>query len=923
MTEKKGKFVIIDGNAIIHRTWHALPPTLTTKKGEVVNAVYGFTSILLKVLKDLRPTSLAVAFDLKGPTFRHEEYREYKATREKKPDELYEQIPKIKKILGAFHIPILEKEGFEADDIIATLTEKFKHSPLVQKIVIVTGDMDTFQLVDETTEVVAMHKGISDTLTYTPERIQERFGGLTPQQLVDFKALRGDPSDNIPGVRGIGEKTAIQLLKAFHTLEDIYKNIDSPKISPRYRELLKKYKQDAFLSKKLVQLKKNVPLKIDLKKCAVRPYDREAVIKLFQELEFRSLLSRLPEMPTERHNSTTGAKTQAALDFGENTAPARPRAVENGSAVYQLVDTDEKFSQFLKELKKQKTFAFDIETSGFDPLWSKVLGVGFSWREKSAFYVPAKPSWILKLKPVFENPHTQKIGQNMKFDIEGLLTLGINVSGKLFDTMIASYLLRPGTRQHSLSAQVFSEFGYQMQPIEDLIGKKGKKQLSLAEVDVKRVAEYCCEDADFTFRLVKPLMKRLKETNHLSLFEKIEMPLIPILVEMEKNGVKIDVLFFHNMSSSLGRKIALLEKKIYSLAKREFNIASPIQLKEVLFHVLKIPTEGIHRTKTGISSASDELEKLKDKHPIIPLIQRHRELTKLKSTYLDALPKLVRPETGRVHTSFNQTITATGRLSSSRPNLQNIPVRTDLGQKIRRGFVAEQGCLLLSADYSQIELRIAASLANEKTMLESFQKGEDIHAKTAAEINRVPLERVTPAMRRAAKAVNFGILYGMGAQGLSAREGISLAEARAFIEKYFSLYKNIQRWIEKTKDEAKKRGYVETLFGRRRYLPDIHSNIPQIRSAAERMAVNHPIQGTAADIIKLAMIEVHNTLPQFSKEAKIILQVHDELLFEVPKAQARKLAERIKNIMEKVSPTTLPVEVNIKIGKNWEEMEEV
>ena len=935
MSEKQPKLIIIDGNALIHRAWHALPPTLTTKKGIMVNAVYGFTSILLRALKDLKPDYVVATFDLKAPTFRHKAYKEYKAKRVKQPDELYQQFPLIKEVVSAFQIPILEKEGYEADDIIATIVERVNGQMSNVKCIIVTGDMDTFQLVDENTEVYSMHKGISDTIIYNIEQVKKRFEGLEPKQLTDFKALRGDPSDNIPGVKGIGEKTAIELIREFKTLDALYENLDSEKIKPRYQKLLREQKDGVMLSKKLVQLEKNAPVDFSLDECLVKPINMDIVVPLFQKLEFKSLLSRLPalsdtiSMPQAQTipenialKDNGGINQQGELSFFTQTI-GTPRAVAEGSVKYHLVNTDDTFKEFIKKLGEQKIFAFDTETTSFHPLETKLVGIGIAWKEKEAYFVPNIKKYIKELKPIFENSQIKKIGQNIKFDIEALTTEGIHTQGELFDTMVASYLISPGSRQHSLDAMAFTEFGYQMQPIEDLIGKRGKNQKTMADVPIEKVSDYCCEDVDFTLRLVSRLTKQLEETNNLGLLQNLEMPIIYSLIELEKNGVKIDTDLLKVMSQDLTKKISALETKIHTIAGITFNIASPLQLKEVLFDTLNISTEGLHKTKTGISSAAAELDKLKDKHPIIPHIIEYRELTKLLSTYVDALPQLVSKIDGRVHTSFNQTITATGRLSSSDPNFQNIPIRTELGQKIRKAFVAEIGNIIIAADYSQIELRVIASLANDTKMIEGFINHEDIHSRTAAEIAGVVQSDVTPQMRRAAKAINFGIIYGMGAYGLATREGISNQKAKEFIDKYFSYHKDIKIYLENIIDHAKKHGYVETLFGRRRYFPEIHSNIQPIRAQAERMATNHPIQGTAADLMKLAMITIYKKLPEISKNTKMILQVHDELVFEVPKDEAEVVAKFIKKEMEGVYKLRAPIEVKVEMGKSWGEMKEV
>lgn len=906
MAKKPEKFVIIDGNALVHRAFHALPPTMTTKSGEIVNAIYGFTATLLKVFKDLKPDYLAVTFDLAAPTFRHKAYTEYKATRVKQVDELYQQFPRIKEVVRAFNIPIYEQAGFEADDVIATLVRQ----PEIKKIksVIVTGDMDTLQLIDDTTEVLTMSKGIADTVIYDEEAVKQRFDGLAPSQMVDYKALRGDPSDNIPGVRGIGEKGAITLLKQFKTLENLYAHLDSKKITERYRKLLAEQKKEALMSKDLAQLVFNVPIEFKLADAKVEGFDVNEVVALFQKLEFKSLLTKIP-----KDFARGEAKGQNSFNFG-----ADPGSQTNDFN-YQLIKTDPDFKKFFNDLIKQKIFALDTETSGLNPFQSELLGLSFAWQKARAYYLLAKPGWLKQLKPILENEEIKKVGHNIKFDIEVLDTNGINVQGVSFDTMIASYLVNSGLRQHGLDGLVFTELGYQMQPITDLIGK-GKSQITLKDVPVEQVSDYACEDADFTWRLVKPLTDQLRAKNNLGLLEKIEMPLVPVLAAMEKSGVLLDVGFLKQMSKTVDADIKTLEKNIYQLAGTTFNIASPLQLKEILFEKLEISTQGLAHTKTGVSTAASELEKLQGSHKIIDYIIKYRELAKLKSTYLDALPKLV-DQSGRLHTSFNQTVAATGRLSSSDPNLQNIPIRTELGQQIRKAFVAPKGYQLLSADYSQIELRIIASLANDEKMIASFQKGEDIHARTAAEINEVDLDKVTSEMRYAAKAVNFGIIYGQGAWGLAAGTGISRQRAMDFIDRYFEIHSSIKDFLDKTKELASTKGYVETWFGRRRYFPEINSNMQQVRAAAERAAVNHPIQGTAADLMKLAMIVIHQDLPNVCPSARMILQVHDELVFEVPETDLGRVADFVKTSMEGIYKLRAPVETHLKVGKNWGELE--
>lgn len=922
MVKFRKKFIIFDGNALAHRAWHALPPTLTTKDGTIVNAVYGFTSVFLKALKDLKPDYIAVAFDLAGPTFRHEKFKEYKAGRVKQPDEFYIQFSIMKDILRAFNIKIYEKQGYEADDLIGTMCDKKQVDRDDILSVIVTGDMDTLQLVDDNTHVYTLKRGLTDTVIYDVKAVKEKYGGLTPKQMIDYKALCGDPSDNIPGVKGIGEKTAIELLLEFKTLEKLYEAIEQNKaenIKERVRQLLIEQKEQAFMSKELATINRSVKIDFNLEDCKYVDYDKDKVYKILSDLEFKSLLNRLPERTGESTLMKSSTGMQSGFDFGAGISKINGNRKDFD---YRLIDTDEKFAEFLIELKKQKIFCFDTETTGLNVFNSKLIGLSFSWKKGQAYYIVVNEKYLMELKPIFENEKIKKVGHNMKFDASMLRMNGIELKNYYFDTMIASYLLEPGTRQHSLDRLVFIEFKHKKIAITELIGE-GKNQITMDKVDVKKLAEYSCEDADFTWRLYKILEKRLEKNNLKKLFDDIEMPLIEVLIEMEFNGVKIDVEHLKKLSKKITKKIEDLKLKIYKLAGQEFNISSPIQLKEILFDKLHISTKGIKHTKTGLSTAAAELEKMRGQHEIVDLIVDYRELTKLKSTYIDALPKLVNKNTGRLHTNFNQTITATGRLSSSEPNLQNIPIRTEFGREIRKAFIAENGNLIVAADYSQVELRVIACLAKDENMIEIFNQGKDIHSATAAKIFDVRLEDVTEDMRRKAKEVNFGVLYGMGAAGLAQRTGITRAEAKEFIEKYFSSYKKVKEYTEKMVEDARRYEYVETMFGRRRYLPEINSNVQVLRAQAERMAVNMPIQGTAADLMKIAMIEIYKELKKNSPKSKMLLQVHDELVFEVPEKEVKKVAKIIDEKMEKIHKLCVPLNVDTEVGKNWGEMEKV
>lgn len=941
--------IIIDGNALIHRSFHALPPTLITKKGEMVNAVYGFASVLVKAIRDLKPDYVVLTLDKAGPTFRHVEYKDYKATRVKAPDELYLQIGRVREVAEAFNIPIFAESGFEADDLIGTIV---KHKDGAIEKIIVTGDMDTLQLVDEHTKVYTMSRGITDSVLYDEKAVVERYG-LKPEQMIDYKALRGDPSDNIPGVKGIGEKTAVELLKEFKTLENLYKNLESPKIKDRIRELLRTYKNDALMSKSLATIKCDVDINFDLEATRFKAGNQEKIVELFSELEFKSLLPRVHTLFGERNKThpepsltlplAKGGKSEGKERESEDKFERNKRCFK-----YNIIIDDKGFEKFFKELKKQKLFAFDTETDSFDHHTTNLLGISFSWNEQEGYYLvinghktnesgneekkqgnlfsskenkERENTWLAQLKPIFEDEKIEKYGHNIKFDYRVMKSQGVEVKNLAFDTMIASYLLNPGSRAHSLDAVSFTELAREKISKEDLLGT-GKEKTTFAAVDTEKLAIYSCEDADCTFCLVNKLRTQLKEQNLEKLFNEIEMPLVRVLADMEDKGVCLDQKFLKKLSKQMQERIKGLEKEIFKIAGGEFNIRSTQQLREVLFVKLGISIVGIGKTKTGISTSAEELDKMKDLHPIIKLIQEYRELSKLTSTYVDALPLLVSSKTGRLHTSFNQTITATGRLSSTDPNLQNIPIRTDLGREIRKAFIAENGYKILSLDYSQIELRLAAHYSGDEKMIDAFQKKEDIHIATAAAINQVKLENVTKEMRREAKAVNFGIIYGQGPHGLSVGADIPYDRARKFIEEYFNVYKGVKKWIENVVEEAREKGYVETLFGRRRFLPEINSSVVMVRKGAERMAINAPLQGTAADIIKVAMIQIENFIKNKhnNDEVRMLIQVHDELLFEVKSDKVQEISNEIKKIMEGVINIAVPVVVEEKMGNSWGEI---
>ncbi|MFA6422468.1 MAG: DNA polymerase I [Candidatus Buchananbacteria bacterium] len=942
MSKTKLKFAVIDSNALIHRAFHALPP-LTNKEGQLTNAVYGFTMILLKTLKDIKPDYIAACFDRKEKTFRHLEFEDYKAQRKKSPDELYEQIPMVKQVLESFNIPIFEKAGFEADDLIGTICHlKSVDRPDIETIII-TGDQDVYQLVDDNTKVLSPHKGMSETILYDEKGIEEKFQGLVPKQLIDYKAIRGDVSDNIPGVKGIGEKGAIDLLTKFGTLENIYENIESDQIKDRTRELLKTNKDNAFLSKRLATIILDVEIDFSLEICKVGGFDLQGVLKLFQELNFKKLLSSVAALNSTKFEIKNGqgdlfspkvVSLESEAITSSNTAEGKIKIQKKADEDYLLIHDDNEFEQFYKAISKQKEFCFDTETSGLNTFDSELVGTGFCWKKNEAYYLGSEIFLKHKkeLAEIFENENIKKIGHNIKFDMEVLGEIEIKVNGVYFDTMVASYVLNPSHRQHGLENLAFVELGYQMQPIEELIGK-GKTQISMKECALDKVCWYCNEDADISWQLYEKFSQDLKTEGMEDLFHKLEMPLVQVLAKIEKNGVKIDSDFLNKQSKKLGTRIKKIEKEVFELVGEEFNLSSPLQLKNILFNKLGIDGKGLGKTKTGTSTGAAQLEKLLSwlgekedstkEIKIVNLIMEHRELAKLKSTYLDSLPKLVNVHDGRVHTSFNQTVTATGRLSSSNPNLQNIPIRTEVGQEIRKAFIAEEGFKLVKADYSQIELRIVASLAEDKDMLEIFNSGGDIHTSTAAFIHEVEEKEVTKEMRRQAKEVNFGVLYGMGSWGLAQRTGISASRAQEFITKYFLKYKGVKKYIADVLESAQEKGYVETLYGRRRPIPEINSGIQQVRAGAERIAINMPVQGTAADLIKFAMIEIQNKLHNISPKSRMILQVHDELVFEVPEKDVKKVAEFVADTMCSVIKLKAPIEAEVSAGDNWGETEKV
>jgi DNA polymerase-1 len=931
------KLVLIDGHALAYRAYFALPPTLSTSKGELTNAVFGFTSMLLNVLRDEKPDYIAVTFDV-GKTFRHEEYKEYKAHRVKMPDEMRTQMARIQEIVRALSIPIIEVEGYEADDVLGTLAQKAEQEGV--EILIVTGDTDTFQLIDEHTRVLTSRRAFSDTVVYDQEGIEERYG-LHPHQLIDYKALVGDTSDNIPGVRGVGEKTATRLLQRYGSVEEIYAHLDEVK-STRFRKALEQGRESAFLSKFLATIVTDVPAELDLEACRTSEFDQDKVKELFRELEFRTLLNRLPERERQAH-------PQQLSMFGEAKEEKAP------TANYQVVEDEKALKELVARLSKAAAITLDVETTSTDAMVADLVGIALTDREGEGYYIPigheevgtlvdwetgksvdsetgrlgnqstSLPVYQLeKLRPVLEDESIAKYAHNSKYDLTVLVRHGMQVKGLSFDTMIAEWLADPASRNLGLKNLAWARLGVEMQPITDLIGT-GKAQITIAQVPIAQAAPYACADVDMTHRLVKVLEPELREKELWPLFTEVEMPLVPVLVEMEMKGVKLDVEYLEEMSGQLQGQLGDLEREIQEMVGYSFNVNSTQQLSDALFIKLGLSAQGVQKTKSGhYSTAANVLEKLKGQHPVIELILEQRELAKLKSTYVDALPQLVNERTGRVHTSYNQTGTVTGRISSSDPNLQNIPIRTEVGREVRRAFVAEEGSVLLAADYSQVELRVLAHISQDPAMLDTFARGEDIHTSTAAFLFDVPLSEVDREMRRVAKSINFGITYGMSGYGMAWRTGLSQQEATRFIEGYFSKYSRVKAYLDETKRKAREQGYVETLLGRRRYFPELRSGSrahQNVRASAQRMAINAPIQGSAADIIKIAMIRLHHALKERGSKSGMTLQVHDELVLEVPEGELDVVAPLVKSIMEGAFQLDAPLKVDMKVGRNWLEME--
>ncbi|VBB47485.1 DNA polymerase I [uncultured Paludibacter sp.] len=930
------KLFLLDAYAIIYKAYYAFirNPRINSK-GMNTSAIFGFVNTLEDVLKSEKPTHIAVAFDPKGKTFRHEAYEHYKAQREATPEDIRIAVPIIKNIVEAYNIPVLEKEGFEADDVIGTLAKKAGEEGF--EVFMLTPDKDYGQLVSENIFIYKpKYSGGYEKLG--PKEVQEKYGLKSQEQVIDLLGLMGDSSDNIPGCPGVGEKTAIKLLEDFGSIENVLENTE--KIKGALKTKIEENKEQIIFSKFLATIKTDVPIEFEEEKLITEAPNETKLSEIFDELEFRTLKARIlgnsitEESPKKTSKiSDTGQmslfgmeeETKQITPNNQETIEATFRGLQTLKDVphtYKLIKTESERKELIEKLMRQTSVCFDTETTGIDVMMADLVGLSFCCKKGEAYFVSLPDERkectrvMNEFKPFFENEKIEKIGHNIKFDLQMISSYNVGLKGKLFDTMIAHYLIQPELR-HGMDYLAEIYLKYQTVHYTDLVGQKGKNQLSINMVDLDLLSDYACEDADVTFQLKQILEKELQKNNQEKLFYDIEMPLMRVLAIMEQNGVRIDVETLKQTSVILTNEMLALEKEIIEMAGVAFNVGSPMQVGEVLFDKMKLD-EKAKKTKTGqYSTSEDILEKLRSKHPIVGKILDYRGLKKLLSTYIDALPQMVNPKTGKIHTSYNQTVAATGRLSSTNPNLQNIPVRDELGREIRKVFIPDDNCIFLSADYSQIELRIMAHLSGDKNMIDAFNSGNDIHAATAAKIYKIQLPEVTSDMRRKAKTANFGIIYGISIFGLAERLNIPRSEAKELIEGYFATYPQVKAYMENAIQKAKAQGYVETIYGRKRFLPDINSQNSIVRGFAERNAINAPIQGSAADIIKIAMIYIQNRIEKENLRTKMTMQVHDELNFSVPKEEIEKAKALVISEMESVIKMAVPLIADAGTGENW------
>jgi DNA polymerase-1 len=935
---------LIDGHALAYRMYFALTAGASTtrwqnSKGEPTAGVYGFARELMRILEQEKPEYLAVAFDT-GKTFRDEIFPEYKATRAKMPDDLRPQIERIRGMVDAFHIPRLEMERYEADDVIGSVAQLAAGQGLGVKII--TGDRDLLQLVNERTAVYLA----GDDQNYVTVADVVRKLGVRPDQVVDYKALVGDKSDNIPGVAGVGEKTAVTLLEKFNTLDAIYEHIEE--VEKRWKTKLEQSKEAAYMSRDLARIHTDLPLKLDLEQARVKQFDPTALEDIFKELEFRTLLKALEKLTGKtaseeirKSANEQGGKSgnqQAGKSAGGQMSmfvnqPQMIHAPQVASSIeVEVVDTPEKLSALAKELSRAKIISFDTETTSTEEMLADMVGISLATREGQGYYIPVGHAAgdnlpvdqvLAALRGPLTDPKIGKIAHHAKYDYIVLARHGLRVVPLTFDTMLAEFIADPASRHLGLKNLAASRLGEEMIHIEDLIGK-GKKQISMAEVAIESAAAYAAADAETTLRLLPLMQAEVERVHGAQLMAEIEMPLVPVLADMEMAGILLDLPFFEKMSVELQGRMAEIEKQVFESVGKAFNLNSTQQLSDILFNRLGLePPDRGRKTASGhFSTSADILEALRGKHPVVDWILNHRELSKLKSTYVDALPAAVDPHTGRVHTSYSQSGAVTGRLSSSNPNLQNIPIRTEEGRRVRNAFIADKGNVLLSVDYSQIELRIVAHMAQDEAMLAAFRAGQDIHATTAAAVHRIPLESVTKDMRRHAKAVNFGLIYGMSAFGLTRSTELTLSESEDFVKAYFQQFPGIKKYLDGIRQRAAQDGYVETLLGRRRYFPALQSKLNvTMKNREEREAINAPIQGTAADIMKIAMLRIPAALGKAGLQARMLLQVHDELVLEAPRKEMETAARLVQETMEAAYSMSIPLSTEARWGPNWGEMQ--
>lgn len=916
------KLFLLDAYALIYRAYYALIKTpRINSKGMNTSAILGFVNTLEEVLRKENPTHIGIAFDPNGPTFRHKVYPEYKAQREDTPEVIRQSVPIIKDIIRAYNIPILEVSGFEADDVIGTLATQAGERNI--STYMITPDKDYAQLVKGEVVMYRPQHGNNGFELLDEEGVKAKYSLSSPKQVIDLLGLMGDASDNIPGCPGVGEKTAQRLIADFGSIENLLTHTE--KLKGALKVKIETNREKIIFSKFLATIRKDVPIQLNMEELKYEPINEEELKKIFENLEFRTLLTRILKNDSKKEKKVAIQGDLFAvepIERREENLQTNLRALKEVPHHYKLVDNKEDRNKLIQKISSAQIISLDTETTSINAISAKLIGMSFCITEGEAFYVsvPTDQTEVQKIvnefKPIFENEETLKVGQNIKYDMQVLQNYGIHLKGKIFDTMIAHYVLQPELR-HNMDYLAEIYLNYKTVKIEELIGPKGKEQKNMGDLSAQAIYEYAAEDADVTFKLYHKLKEELKKNNAEKVFYEVEMPLVPVLVNMERNGVLIDTEALKQSGISFTQRLNEIETDIYTQAGMTFNIASPKQVGEVLFEKLKV-IEKPKRTKTGQYVTSEEvLQNLHSKHPIIGKILEYRGLKKLLSTYIDALPKMINPKTGRIHTSFNQTVTSTGRLSSSNPNLQNIPVRYEDGKEIRKAFIPDEGCLFFSADYSQIELRIMAHLSEDKNMIQAFINNEDIHAATAAKVYNIDIKKVTKEMRRKAKTANFGIIYGISVFGLAERMEVDRKEAKELIEGYFTTYPKVKSYMDKSVEFAQKLGYVETIFNRKRYLPDINSHNGIVRGYAERNAINAPIQGSAADIIKVAMARIYKRFITEGLHSKMILQVHDELNFSVCPEEKEQVEKIVMEEMEKAYPMRVPLKADCGWGKNW------